>query len=97
MASGAPYYHQVYKTSDLTPDGNYASDAYPNAVAIAPDGTVAAGIDGIYEPDVYVYEPGATTAAHVYDFTEHGGSTGARHARARRPGLGAGRAPACSR
>jgi len=33
VASGAPYYHPVYKTSDLKPDGKYASDAYPNAAA----------------------------------------------------------------
>ncbi|WP_443031861.1 Ig-like domain repeat protein [Streptomyces sp. CA-210063] len=77
VASGAPYFHQVYKTSDLTPDGKYPTDAYPNAVEIAPDGTVAAGINGMYEPDVWVYEPGAATAAHIYDFTNTADGTGA--------------------
>ncbi|WP_328544479.1 Ig-like domain repeat protein [Streptomyces europaeiscabiei] len=76
VASGAPYHHQVFKTSDLTPDGTYASDTYPNSVAIAPDGTVAAGIDGIYEPDIYIYEPGATTSVREYDFPNTGGGSG---------------------
>lgn len=76
VANAYPYHHQVFKTSDLTPDGTYASDSYPNSVAIAPDGTVAAGIDGIYEPDVYIYEPGSTTSIREYDFPNTGGSSG---------------------
>ncbi|WEH16642.1 Ig-like domain repeat protein [Streptomyces sp. VNUA24] len=76
VASGSPYHHQVFKTSDLTADGTYASDTYPNSVAIAPDGTVAAGIDGIYEPDIYIYEPGSTTSIREYDFPNTGGSSG---------------------
>ncbi|MDQ0600332.1 hypothetical protein QF037_004677 [Streptomyces canus] len=70
VASGAPYHHQVFKTSDLTADGSYASDAYPNSVAIAPDGAVAAGISGAYEPDVYVYKAGGTTSVREYDFPD---------------------------
>ncbi|MEU9439943.1 Ig-like domain repeat protein [Streptomyces sp. NPDC048304] len=77
VASGAPYHHQVFTTSDLTADGQYASDAYPNSVAIAADGAVAAGISGSYEPDVYVYRPGATTAVRQYDFPNTGQTTGA--------------------
>ncbi len=76
VASAAPYHHAVYKTSDLTADGAYASDAYPNAVDIAPGGAVAAGISGSYEPDVYVYKPGATTAVRTYDFPNTGQSSG---------------------
>jgi hypothetical protein len=76
VANAYPYHHQVFKTSDLTADGTYASDSYPNSVAIAPDGTVAAGIDGIYEPDVYIYEPGSTTSIREYDFPNTGGSSG---------------------
>lgn len=41
VASGAPYVHQAYSTTDLAPTIAYPSDAYPNAVDIAPDGTVA--------------------------------------------------------
>lgn len=74
-ASGSPYHHPVFKTADLTPNGSYASDAYPNAVAIAPDGTVAAGIDGWYDPDVYIYRPGGTTAVREYDFPNTGSTS----------------------
>jgi hypothetical protein len=70
VASGSPYRHQVFRTSDLTADGSYASDAYPNAVAIAPNGAVAAGISGAYEPDVYVYKPGGTASVREYDFPD---------------------------
>ncbi|MEE4492360.1 Ig-like domain repeat protein [Streptomyces sp. BE230] len=77
VASGAPYKHQVYRTSDLTPDIAYPSDAYPNAVDIAPDGTVAAGIDGAYQPDVYVYKQGVTgKPVRTYDFTDTGDGVG---------------------
>lgn len=76
VASGYPYKHQVFKTSDLTADGSYASDTYPNSVAIAADGTLAAGISGSYGPDVYVYKPGATTSVREYDFPNTGTTTG---------------------
>ncbi|MFI9808172.1 WD40 repeat domain-containing protein [Streptomyces sp. NPDC052301] len=75
-ASGWPYHHPVFKTADLTPDGTYASDTYPNAVAVAPDGTVAAGVDGWYNPDVYVYKPGGTTSVREYDFPNTGHTSG---------------------
>ncbi|KKD05120.1 hypothetical protein TN53_26345 [Streptomyces sp. WM6386] len=76
VASGAPYYQAVYKTSDLTADGKYPTNAYPNAVDIAPDGSVAAGIDGSYDPDVYVFKPGSATSVREYDFpsTSSGGN-----------------------
>ncbi|WP_326737160.1 Ig-like domain repeat protein [Streptomyces sp. NBC_01022] len=77
VASGSPYKHQVYRTSDLTPDIAYPSDAYPNAVDIAPDGTVAAGIDGAYQPDVYVYKQGVTSKpVRTYDFPDTGDGVG---------------------
>ncbi|MER5361903.1 WD40 repeat domain-containing protein [Streptomyces sp. NPDC002785] len=76
VASGSPYYHQVYRTSDLTADTNYPSGAYPDAVDIAPDGTVAAGIDGSYNPDVYVYRQGTTKPIRTYDFPNTGNSSG---------------------
>lgn len=57
IACGAPYEHRVFDTLDLSPEGAFPSDAYPNAVAISPDDRyVAAGISGWYEPDVYVYD-----------------------------------------
>ncbi|UFR03612.1 Ig-like domain repeat protein [Streptomyces sp. Go40/10] len=76
VASGAPYYQQVFRTSDLNEDGKYVTDAYPNSVAIAPDGTVAAGIDGSYEPDVYIFKPGSSEAVRAYDFPNTGTSSG---------------------
>ncbi|MFJ6012502.1 Ig-like domain repeat protein [Streptomyces sp. NPDC092952] len=77
VASGYPYNHQSYKTSDLTPGIAYPSNSYPNAVDIAPDGTVAAGIDGIYSPDVYVYKQDSTKAIRTYDFPNTGNTSGA--------------------
>lgn len=78
VAGSAPYYHQAYRTSDLAPTIAYPADAYPNAVDIAPDGTVAAGIDGWYEPDVYVYKQGSTAKpVRTYDFPNTGKSSGA--------------------
>ncbi|MFI5744882.1 YncE family protein [Streptomyces sp. NPDC051644] len=76
VASGYPYHHQVYRTSDLTEDTNYPSGSYPDAVDIAPDGTVAAGIDGSYTPDVYVYRQGTTKPIRTYDFPNTGNSSG---------------------
>ncbi|MEV6834585.1 Ig-like domain repeat protein [Streptomyces sp. NPDC051133] len=77
VASGAPYYHQVFKTADLDEDGKYVSDAYPNAVAIAPDGTVAGGTFAWYDPDVFVFRPGSSEAVRTYDFPNTGHSSGA--------------------
>jgi hypothetical protein len=65
LATGYPYDHQILKLSDLTPDGEYASSAYPNAIAIAADGTVAAGV-AESEPDVYLYPASGSTAIGDY-------------------------------
>ncbi|POX36557.1 hypothetical protein C3486_32945 [Streptomyces sp. Ru73] len=67
VASGAPYKQQVFKLSDLSPNGSYPTNPYPNAVAVAPDGTVAAGIDGYYEDDIYLFTPGAASAYRTYE------------------------------
>lgn len=66
VASGAPYYHQVYALADLAQDGRYGTTNYPNAVAIAPDGTVAAGVAD-NTPDVYVFAQGAGSPRLTYD------------------------------
>ncbi|MFD9428392.1 MULTISPECIES: hypothetical protein [unclassified Streptomyces] len=75
VASAYPYVHQVYRTSDLAAETGYPSDAYPNAVDIAPDGTVAAGLSGHYAPDVYIYKRGSTTPVRNYDFPNTGNSS----------------------
>ncbi|MGW7611387.1 Ig-like domain repeat protein [Streptomyces sp. NPDC054766] len=71
-ASGWPYKHQVLSTTDLKEVGSYPTATYPNAVDIAEDGTVAAGIDGSYEPDVYVFKPGTTQPVRKYEFADTG-------------------------
>ncbi|GAA1894935.1 hypothetical protein GCM10009687_75670 [Asanoa iriomotensis] len=68
VPSGAPYYHQVFRTSDLTLAGRYQTTSYPNAVAIRDDGLVVAGIDGSYEDDLWIFEPGGTEPILTYDF-----------------------------
>ncbi|WP_344049658.1 hypothetical protein [Planotetraspora silvatica] len=68
LACGAPYAHYRYRTSDLSGAGSYASNAYPNAVAIDAKGDVAAGISGWYEPDVYVYHSHGDTPLNAYEF-----------------------------
>jgi YVTN family beta-propeller protein len=77
-ASGSPYIHPAYRTSDLGGDGHYGSNnPYPIAVATSADGFVAAGVYASYDPDVYVYTRGGTLR-HKYDFgtgTDVGKST----------------------
>lgn len=76
VASGSPYYQQVYSTEDLSSVGRYQTNTYPNAVDIAPDGTVAAGTDSWYEPDVHIFTPGTTDPLRQYDFPNTGTSSG---------------------
>ncbi|MDX3076970.1 Ig-like domain repeat protein [Streptomyces sp. MI02-7b] len=60
---------EAYKTSDLTDDGQYANGP-AWAVAVAPDGTIAAGLYAGYSPDVYLFHPGTGTQSPLrnYDF-----------------------------
>ncbi|MFI6009485.1 Ig-like domain repeat protein [Streptomyces sp. NPDC051243] len=75
-ASGAPYYQAVYKLSDLSADGKYVTNTYPNAVDIAPNGDVAAGTSSWYDPDVHVFKQGVSTPVKQYDFPNTGTSSG---------------------
>ncbi|MGW6458957.1 hypothetical protein ACWF94_24065 [Streptomyces sp. NPDC055078] len=68
LASMFPYHHQVLRTSDLTEEHAYPTGYRPVAVDIAPDGTIAAGVDSRSAPDVYVFRPGAATPTRTYDF-----------------------------
>ncbi|MEV4495156.1 hypothetical protein AB0J84_05575 [Micromonospora arborensis] len=68
VPSGAPYYHPVLRTSDLVEVHRYPTVAYPNAVAIRPDGLVVAGTNSSYDKDVWVFAPGGTTPVSTYDF-----------------------------
>ncbi|MFF1699600.1 WD40 repeat domain-containing protein [Streptomyces sp. NPDC058257] len=75
-ASGAPYYHPVYSTKDLSPLGRYDSGTYGAAVDIAPDGTVAAGTFSWYGPDVHIYRQGKWSKVREYEFPNTGGGSG---------------------
>ncbi|MFJ8805472.1 YncE family protein [Streptomyces sp. NPDC102490] len=66
-----------YATNDLTEQPGYPIDAYPNAVRVAPDGSVAGGSFSWYEPDVHVHRPGDRTPVREYDFPNTGNSSGA--------------------
>jgi hypothetical protein len=68
LACGFPYSHYRYSTANLGVVGSYPSDTYPNAVAIATNGTVAAGVSGWYNPDVYVYHADKTAPLNEYEF-----------------------------
>ncbi|NUR07477.1 MAG: hypothetical protein HOQ45_10735 [Nocardioidaceae bacterium] len=69
VADGGVYHHQVFSSVDLSSTGTYPSSNYPNAVAVRSDGVVAAGIDGTYNPDVYLYEPERPAATRIYELT----------------------------
>jgi DNA-binding beta-propeller fold protein YncE len=68
VPSGSPYYHPVLRTSDLTEVHRYPTTHYPNAAAVRSDGLVAAGINGAYDEDVYVFEPGGSTPIATFEF-----------------------------
>lgn len=59
-AVGSTYYHQQWRLSDLAEEAQYDTGPYPNSVAIAPNGTVAAGVSA-GSSDVYIYRLGETT------------------------------------
>ena len=67
VASGAPYYHQVFQVSNLSAVGQYPTTFYPNSVSIASDGTVAAGTDGL-SAEVFLFAPGGSTPLSTYTF-----------------------------
>ncbi|MFI7342370.1 YncE family protein [Streptomyces sp. NPDC050085] len=61
LAANNPSDHQVVRLSDLTSNGSYSSWQFPNAVAVASDGTVATGAEGDF---VKTYRPGTTWPAY---------------------------------
>jgi len=66
-----------YSATDLRVTGSYPIDPYPNAVAVAPDGTVAGGSFSWYAPSVHMFRPGAGAPYREYDFPNTGSSSGA--------------------
>ncbi|MDQ0985066.1 YncE family protein [Streptomyces sp. V2I9] len=60
VAANNPSEHQVIRLSDLSSNGFHSSWQFPNAVAVATDGTVATGAEGDF---VKTYRPGTTWPA----------------------------------
>jgi hypothetical protein len=68
-ASGAPYNICAFRVSGLTADGTYPTGPYPNGAEVSPDSVyLAAGINGIYSPDLFLFQIGDTTVLASYDF-----------------------------
>lgn len=67
VASGYPYYHQVFQVSNLAAAGEYPTTNYPNSVSISRNGTVAAGTDA-GSNEVFLFAPGGSTPLNTYDF-----------------------------
>ncbi|WP_327316256.1 YncE family protein [Streptomyces sp. NBC_01235] len=64
VAANNPSDHQIVRLSDLSSNGYYSSWQFPNAVAVATDGTVATGASGDF---VKTYRPGSTwPSLHEY-------------------------------
>jgi hypothetical protein len=68
LACGSPYKHLRLLLSDLTGDGSYASDTYPDSVATSTvqGGIVAAGSDGTYHPDIWIYRAGSLVRTYTF-------------------------------
>jgi hypothetical protein len=74
LASGAPYYQEVFQVSDLSAVETYPTTNYPTSVSIAGDGTVAAGTccgyaaDGSGTNEIFMFAPGSTTPENTIRF-----------------------------
>jgi len=80
LACGSPYAFFRYSTADLSEQGSYGAEPYPDAVAIDASGDVAAGItnDPYDDPDLYVYAQGGDTPLNTYNLTSSGFNIAAR-------------------
>ncbi|QER89579.1 Ig-like domain repeat protein [Streptomyces tendae] len=74
---GYGYSLGAYSATDLTEQPGYPIEAYPNAVRIAPDGSIAGGSFSWYDPDVHIHRPGDPVPVREYDFPNTGNSSGA--------------------
>ncbi len=63
--------------ADLTAKRTLPIEAYPEAVDIATDGTIAGGSFSWYSPDVHIFTPDGTALVRQYDFPNTGNSSGA--------------------
>ncbi|ANS66695.1 hypothetical protein SLINC_4471 [Streptomyces lincolnensis] len=74
---GPNYSVGAYSTTDLAAQQGYPVGAYPNAVRVAPDGSVAGGSFSWYDPDVHIHRPGDPAPTREYDFPNTGDHSGA--------------------
>ncbi|GAB2735456.1 Ig-like domain repeat protein [Streptomyces bullii] len=74
--SGSGYGLPAYSTTDLTEVASYPIAAYPNAVAVGPDGSIAGGSFSWYDPDVHIHRPGDPRPVREYEFPNTGDSSG---------------------
>jgi hypothetical protein len=77
VASDSPDYHQILQVSDLSEVGEYPTTtaptglgtaSAPDAVSIASDGTVAAGVGKGNTNEVFVFASGGSTPLNTYSF-----------------------------
>ncbi|CAM5501437.1 hypothetical protein SVIOM342S_08756 [Streptomyces violaceorubidus] len=66
----------VKSVGDVVVDGAHPVDSYPNAVRIAPDGSVAGGSDSAYGPDVHIHRPGDKVPVREAPIPNTGNSSG---------------------
>ena len=71
VACGSPYVHKAWSLSDLSLSFTYPTDAYPNAIAVT-DSVVAAGSDGTYDPDIYLFSRNSDALIQSFEL---GGTT----------------------
>ncbi|MEU1618223.1 Ig-like domain repeat protein [Streptomyces sp. NPDC005722] len=69
-------HHRVWQTSDLAEVAGYPTTYHPEAVAVAEDGTVAAGSSAPYDPGLYVFTAGTTSPVRQYVLPRTGTSSG---------------------
>ncbi|MEU4621828.1 hypothetical protein AB0G04_17870 [Actinoplanes sp. NPDC023801] len=83
---------KIRRTSDLDLVRTLPTDGGSTSVDIAADGAVAAGTMGWYDPDVFVFPAGTSTAVRDYEFGNSGKDSGgdllAENALAWEPGGG---------
>jgi hypothetical protein len=73
----SPHDIQVFRLSDLETVGGYSTGGFPNSVAVTSDGSyVAAGREGPWDTDLFIYEASASTpqAEHEFSLTEGTGA-----------------------
>lgn len=69
-AGGPASEEQAFRISDLSADGTYTTGPGANAVAVATDSRIAAGVLSQDSHDVSVFQPNDSTALKSYDLTD---------------------------